>query len=207
MSEDNDLQSKIDAAVAAATEGLQAKNRELLGEVKKLKKGVDIDPAEVERLESRIEALEGEKSQLSKQVKELSKTAEAATKALETESKFTQKLLVENGLAAELTKAGVTNPAHLKAAQAMLKDGVQIVVDGDVRAAKIGDKALSEFIKDWAAGDEGKHFVQAPANNGGGASGGSGTGAQVKVMPRSQFDTLPAQQKADFAKAGGQLTD
>jgi hypothetical protein len=207
MSDDNDLQAKIDAAVAAATEGLQAKNRELLGEVKKLKKGVDIDPAEMERLESRIEALEGENSQLAKQVKDLSKTAEVATKALETESKFTQKLLVENGLATELTKAGVTNPAHLKAAQAMLKDGVQIVVDGEVRAAKIGDKALSEFIKDWAAGDEGKHFVQAPANYGGGASGGSGTGAQVRVMPRSQFEALPPQQRADFAKAGGKLTD
>jgi hypothetical protein len=89
----------------------------------------------------------------------------------------------------------------------MLKDGVQIVADGDVRVAKIGDKALSEFVKEWAAGDEGKHFVQAPANNGGGATGGSGAGTQGKVMPRSQFDALPPQQRADFAKAGGKLTD
>jgi len=207
MSDDNDLQAKIDAAVAAATEGLQAKNRELLGEVKKLKKGGDIDPAEVERLESRIEALESEKAQLGKQVKDLSKTAETASKALEAESKFTQRLLIENGLAAELAKAGVTNPAHLKAAQAMLKDGVQIVADGDVRVAKIGDKALSDFVKDWAAGDEGKHFVQAPANNGGGATGGNGAGTTAKVMPRSQFDALPPQQRSDFAKAGGKLTD
>ena len=207
MSDDNDLQAKIDAAVAAATEGLQAKNRELLGEVKKLKKGGDIDPAEVERLESRIEALEAEKSQLGRQVKDLTKTAETASKALEAESKFTQRLLVENGLAAELAKAGVTNPHHLKAAQAMLKDGVQIVAEGDVRVAKIGDKALSDFVKEWAAGDEGKHFVQAQANNGGGATGGSGAGTQGKVMPRSQFDALPPQQRADFAKAGGKLTD
>jgi phage I-like protein len=207
MSDDNDLQAKIDAAVAAATEGLQAKNRELLGEVKKLKKGGDIDPAEVERLESRIEALEAEKTQLSRQVKDLTRTAETASKALEAESKFTQRLLVENGLAAELAKAGVTNPAHLKAAQAMLKDGVQIVADGDVRVAKIGDKALSEFVKEWAAGDEGKHFVQAPANNGGGAPGGSGAGAQSKTMPRSQFDSLPPAQRSEFMSAGGKLTD
>ena len=207
MSDDNDLQAKIDAAVSAATEGLAAKNRELLAEVKKLKKGGEVDPAEVERLESRLEALENEKSTLSKQVKELTKTAETASKALETESKFTQKLLIENGLSAELAKAGITNPAFLKSAQALLKDSVQIVADGDVRTAKIGDKALSDFVKEWASGDEGKHFVQAPANNGGGATGGNGSGQTGKTMPRTSFDSLPPAQRADFVKQGGKLTD
>ena len=201
---EEELQARIDAA----TEKLAAHNKSLLADLKRNERnGKSVDPAEVERLESRIEALETEKTQLSKQVKDLTKTAETATQALDAESKANRKLLVENGLAAELAKAGVTNPTHLKAAQAMLKDGVQIVADGDVRVAKIGDKALSDFVKEWAAGDEGKHFVQAPANNGGGATGGSGAGAQGKVMPRSQFDALPPQQRADFAKAGGKLTD
>ena len=201
---EEELQARIDAA----TEKLSAHNKSLLADLKRNERnGKSVDPAEVERLESRIEALETEKTQLSKQVKDLTKTAETATQALDAESKANRKLLVENGLAAELAKAGVTNPTHLKAAQAMLKDGVQIVADGDVRVAKIGDKALSDFVKEWAAGDEGKHFVQAPANNGGGATGGSGAVAQGKVMPRSQFDALPPQQRADFAKAGGKLTD
>lgn len=207
MSDDNDLQAKIDAAVAAATEGLASKNRELLAEVKKLKKGVEVDPAEVERLEAQVETLTAERTTLTKSVKELTKKAETLEASLGTETKFTQRLLVENGLSAELTKAGVTNPAHIKAALAMLKDGVQVVAEGDARVAKVGDKALSDFVKEWSTGDEGKHFVSAPANTGGGATGSTGGAGGAKTMARSAFEQMSPQAKSDFAKGGGKLTD
>ena len=98
------------------------------------------------------------------------------------------------------------NPAHLKATQAMLRGQVQIVADGDKRIAKVGDKALKDFVKEWAAGDEGKHFVQAPGNAGGGASGGSG-GAAGKTMARAAFDALGQGERAAFISEGGKLTD
>ena len=52
----------------------------------------------------------------------------------------------------------------------MLASQVQVVADGDSRSLKVGDKGLSDYMKEWAAGDEGKHFVTAAASNGGGAS-------------------------------------
>jgi hypothetical protein len=38
----------------------------------------------------------------------------------------------------------------------------------------VGDKPISEYLKEWATTDEGKHFVAAPNNNGGGSQGGGG---------------------------------
>jgi uncharacterized protein YoxC len=196
MSDDNELQAKIDAAVTAATEGLASKNRELLAEVKKLKKGVEVDPAEVERLEAEIESLNSERATLAKSVKELTKQVENVTNSLSTESKFTQRLLVENGLSAELAKAGVTNPAHMRAAMALLKDQVQVIAEGETRSAKAGDKPLSDFVKEWATGDEGKHFVTAQANTGGGATGSTGGGAAAK----GKVDGNEAERAAYFAE-------
>lgn len=199
---EEELQEKIDAAVA----GLTAKNRELLGEVKKLKKGGEVDPAELERLEAQVETLTAERNTLQKSVKDLTKQVETTSAALKSEASVTQRLLVENGLSAELTRAGVTNAAHLKAAMAMLKDQVQVVAEGDNRTAKAGDKALADFVKEWAAGDEGKNFVTANANSGGGASGGNGSGG-VKTMARSAFEQLDPAARSEFAKSGGRLTD
>jgi hypothetical protein len=78
----------------------------------------------------------------------------------------------------------------------MLKENVQIVVEGDARVAKIGDKALSDFVKEWAAGDEGKHFVQAPANSGGGATGGNGGGV---ASNKGRIDGSPEERATYFA--------
>ena len=45
--------------------------------------------------------------------------------------------------------------------------------DGPV-IQKAGDKALSDFITEWASTDEGKHFVAAADTQGGGSHGGRG---------------------------------
>ena len=160
------------AAIDEAVQGLKTKNAELIDKNKKLQKGQEIDPQTVVDLENQLDAMKGELTTAQKAAKEAVKTADTATKALQAESGFTQKLLVDNGLVSELTKHGVTNPVHLKAAQAMLRSGVQIVVDGENRTAKFGDKPLADYVKEWATGDEGKFFVAAPSNSGGGAQGG-----------------------------------
>lgn len=202
-----EFKDAVQAAVDAATEGLATKNRELLGEVKKLKRGVEIDPAEFEALESQIDTLKADLNKAQKEAKTFAKQAEDSTKALESESGFTRSLLIEQGLTAELVSAGVKNPAHLKAALAMLKSDAQVVQDGDKRVAKIGDKAIKDYVKEWAAGDDGKHFITADQNSGGGASGGGGGGGASPTMTRSAFDSLSPMAKASAMKAGTKLTE
>lgn len=164
----------IKAAVEEATAALANKNKELLSELKEARKGKTINPEDLEKLESRIEELTGQLTEAQKTAKKATTEAEKATKALADAEGFTQRLLVDNGLTDALTKAGVSNPVHLKAAKALLSGQVQIVADGDSKVAKVGEKALADFIGEWAKGDEGKFFVAAPNNSGGGANGGSG---------------------------------
>lgn len=171
-----EVQDAIKEAVEKAVAPLISKRDELLGEVKKLRKNAEIDPADLDKVEAERDALKQQLNEANKTAKKATEAAEQARKALEGAEGFTQRLLVDNGLNDALTKAGVTNPVHLKAAKSMLAGQVQIAVDGDNKVAKVGDKALAEYITEWAKGDEGKHFVAAPANSGGGAGGGSGGG-------------------------------
>ena len=197
----------IKAAVEEATAGLAAKNKELLAEVKEARKSRTIDPKEIEDRDNEIEALKSQLGEAQKTVKLATTEAEKAKKALEGAEGFTQKLLVDNGLTDALTKAGVTNPVHLKAAKSMLAGQVAIVADGDNRSAKIGDKDLAAAIGEWAKGDEGKFFVSATPNNGGGANGSNSSGGNSKTVDRSQFDAMNHVQRAAFAKGGGTVTD
>lgn len=183
-----EIQAKHDAVVA--------KNKELLAELKEAKKGKTIDPADLERVEAERDKARDELAELQKATKETAKSVETLQKQLLDEAGFTSRLLIENGLAAELTKAGVTIPAHQKAAVAMLRNAVQVVADGANRVAKAGDKDLAAFVGEWAKGEEGKHFVSAPMNSGGGASGGGGKpGVDMsKLSPVDRITAARAQQ-------------
>lgn len=200
-------QADIDAAVEAAKSPLDAKNRELLRELKDARKSATITPEQLAAVEDARDKALSDLAEAGKQIKTLTGERDKAVKALEAESGFTHKLLVENGLREALAANGVTNAIHQKAAMAMLASGVQVAADGDARVAKVGDKALADFVKEWAAGDEGKHFVAAPANGGGGAPGGGANGGTDKVLPRSQFDTMDPAGKMDFIKQGGKVVD
>jgi len=191
-----EAKAALAAAIEEATGGLKAKNTELLAELKKARKSAEITPEQLSEVEAERDKLQSDLQAAHKQVKDATKAAETASKALEQETGFTQKLLIDNGLVGELTKHGVTNAAHLKAAQAMLRAGVQIVADGENRVAKVGDKALSDYVKDWAASDEGKHFVAAPINTGGGAGGGGGKGGSVDTSKMSATQKMEAGRKA-----------
>ncbi len=165
-----EIQAAIDAALDSAKSGLQAKNQELLDKNKKLMKGQEIDPQTVIDLEAQIDKLTSDLSTANKSGKDSVKALETLQAQLKAETGFTQKLLIDNGLTDELVKNGVA-PQFLAATKAMFAGQAQIIAEGDTRTAKIGDKLVSDFVKDWAASDEGKHFVSAPAN-GGGSTGG-----------------------------------
>lgn len=169
---DEDTKAAIEAAVLKAVEPLAAKNKELLGELKKAKKGAEIDPADYQALETERDELVSKLGEANKLLKTTTKAAEDATKALGDERGFTERLLADNGLNEALLAAGVKNPAHLKGAAALLRSGVKIEVGADgARLAKIGDKSLADAVKEWSATDDGKAYVSAPQNGGGGGTG------------------------------------
>jgi hypothetical protein len=201
-----EMQAAIDAAVESATTGLKAKNQELLDKNKKLMKGQEIDPQVVVDLEAQIERLQTDLTQSQKASKESTKALETLQSQLKAETSFTQKLLIDNGLTDELVKAGVAPPL-MNAAKAMFANQAQIVADGETRMAKIGDKSLAEHIKEWTASDEGKHFVAAPVNSGGGSQGGKGSNTGAKTMTRAEFDGKSHGERAEFAKSGGMVVD
>jgi len=206
--DDAEVKAAIKEAVDAAVKPLAEKRDELLNEVKQLRKGKQVSPEDLEKLEAERDQYKDQAEKLAKDLKAANSNAEKFGKELETEKSFTQRLLVENGLTEQLTKAGVTNPAFLKAASAILASQVQIVPDGDKRVAKVGEKPLADFVGEWAKSDDGKHFVSAPNNSGGGSGGnGNPSGGAKKSMTRTAFEALDPAGKVAFTKEGGQLTE
>ena len=211
MSEEKTFtKAELDAAIAAAKEAQDEKNRELLAEVKDLKAKVrssqEIKPEDLSAAEERADKAEAALKEAQKSVATLTKERDGAVKALETEQGFTQKLLVENGLTDALTQAGVKEAPHLKAVKAMFAPMVQIVAEGDQRIAKVGDKALLDHVKEWASSDEGKFFVSAPVNGGGGATGGKG-GVTGKTANDEELKAMGAKGRAEFFASGGMHAD
>jgi hypothetical protein len=178
---DPDTKAAFDEAIEKATAPLVAKNRELLTEVKKAKKGAEVDPAELDRVEAELEKAQAQLAEQSKQLKAATTTADKLAKDYAAEQANTARLLINDGLTQALTAAGVTDAKLIKAAAAMIRDEFKpaVTIDGESRVAVIGDKPLAQFVKDWAIGDDGKSFVAAPVNSGGGAAGGKGGTGQV----------------------------
>lgn len=205
MSEEQSIAEQIKVAVEEATNGLVKKNSELLAELKDARKGKQIDPAELDKLQEKVDGLENQLTVSQKTIKEQQKAFEQTKAALDSESGFTSKLLLDNGLTDALVKAGVATP-FLPAVKAMLSSQAKIAIDGDVRKAVIGDKDLSAFVTEWATSDDGKHYIAAPQNNGGGASGGSNSTGQ-QFVNRSTFDAMSHPERASFAKNGGKVTE
>jgi hypothetical protein len=210
MNEQVDLSSPevtaaIKAAVDEAITGLKNKNTELLSELKKARKDSAIDPEDYNRLKEDKLELEHKLDETNKLLKLEQSNAEKVKKSYETEAGFTSKLLIDNGLTEALVAAGV-KPELMKAAKAMFVNSAVIKANGETRTALIGDKQISDFVKEWSASDEGKHFVLAPNNSGGGANGG-GQGAGKNQVTRTQFDSMGHQDRATFAKSGGVVID
>ena len=110
----------------------------------------------------------------------------------------------DRALADALSASGVTEPAFLKASQAMLSGMVKTGEDGTAFVeTPMGPQLVATYIKGWAAG-EGKAFVT-PAK-GGGAQGSQGGGAK-QTMKQSDFDVLSAKERAAVMKNGTTLTE
>jgi hypothetical protein len=201
-----EVQEAIKKAAEEATSGLISKRDELLAEVKKLRKNQEIKPEQLEDLENQIETYKAKLTESEKQAKFIAGEADKVKKLYEAESGYTNNLLVENGLNEALVKEGIAKQ-FLPAVKSMLKGQVQVKVEGNERKAVIGEKNLSDFVSEWSKSEEGKHFIAAPSNSGGGSSGGGDAKGTGKTMPRSQFDGISSGEKNLFLKDGGKIID
>lgn len=204
---------ELQAKVAELTDTLKAQeeaNKGLKADLTKakneLRKGQEIDPNEFASLQTENETLKGKLATLDKDFKKVTGERDTLAKTLETESKITIEMQRDADLTSGLASINVTNPINLKAAKALLAAQVAVVTEGEKRITKVGDKALADHLKEWAATEEGKHFISAPNNNGGSAPGGGGNPAG-KTMNRAQFDALDQGSRAAFAKEGGKVVD
>jgi hypothetical protein len=197
-----DLDKSIKDAVDEATKGLKQNLSDALDEAKdakrKLRAASEIKPEDLTAAEDRADKAEAALKEAQKAVKDATTAKEKAEKALETETGVTRTLIAENGLREQLAANGVTNAVHQKAAMAMLSPQVQVVAEGDTRVAKAGDKGLADFVKEWAGGEEGKLFVSAPNNSGGGAPGSKDAKSAAQTMTRAAYDALDQTAKADL---------
>lgn len=168
-----EFKQAVAAAVEEATSGLIAKRDELLAKNKKLQQGAAISPEDLQAAEAERDEWKGKALAADKAAKKAATDLEIATKrATDIDAAYTGSLK-DAALTEALSKAGVT-PALLKAAKALHGSALQVVDDNGARTVKAGDKALSDFITEWASTDEGKHFVAAADTQGGGSHGGRG---------------------------------
>lgn len=212
MSDNVDLNSPevkaaIQAAVDAAVQPLIAKRDELLGEVKTLRKGKQIAPEDLEKLEAENEALKGELNKATGELKTAKKTAEDATKKLEFEVGITNKSTIDTQLTEGFLKAGVTDQDYIDLLKAKHASLAKVVIDGDSRKVMFGDKDLSTYLTEWQATDSANKFRAADNNSGGGANGGGNNNSNSKTMTRTAFDAADHGTRASFAKAGGKVID
>ncbi len=175
-----------------AIEGLKAKNKKLIGDLKLAKAGTPAegDADEIARLETELgenkTKLRAAETSLRKTTNEL---AEAKTTA-ETESAFSRNLIIENDLTSALLAVNVA-PQFVDAAKAMLGKAATVATDGDTRKAVVGDKSLGDYVKEWAGSDAGKHFVVPPANGGGNLGDRSqGDGSPKKLVDMTEGERL-----------------
>lgn len=194
---DPEVKALLEEAAAEATEALSAKNKELLAELRAAKakaKGSDVDPEEHARLLTQVEELTGK---LDKVTKDSARQIEKLSKDLTDKDGALTQHLIDGGLSSALAKAGVA-PHFMDAAKAMLR-GQAAIKDG---AAVIGDKPLADHVTEWAGTDQGKHFITAPANSGGGGQGGNGGGKTSGNLGGTRDERVAAL-KAQFPELAG----
>ena len=83
-----------------------------------------------------------------------------------------RKLVIDDELRRQFKRLGIPI-THVEALLAHLKANhdIEVVANGPLREARIGEQKLSDFLNSWAQTDEAKALIPAPANDGGGAPG------------------------------------
>ncbi|MEE7442676.1 hypothetical protein MOR12E_28895 [Methylobacterium oryzae] len=87
----------------------------------------------------------------------------------------------------------------------MFRDQIKVTQEGDAVITTIEGLPVADHIKKWAGSDEGKFYVAADDNSGGGANGGKGTGNSSGFNPYAKdtwnFTEQSKLEKSDPNKA------
>ena len=172
-------QEKLDEMLGTI-ETMTNEHKILKSDITKLRakaKGAEIDPEQHAALVSENEELKGK---LSKVEKDAKTQIEKLTTQLKEKDGAVSKYLVDSNLSDALAKAGVL-PHFMDAAKSLLKSQAVIKAENGEYQALIGDKPIADAIKEWASGDQGKHFVKAPDNSGSGGTGCDGGKDKLKL--------------------------
>lgn len=200
------IKAAIDEARAAwesDTEGLKAKNKELLT---KLRQAGEIKPEDLTAAEDRADKAEAALNEANKALKAATGERDKAVKALEAESGAARSYALEAEITDAIAKGNVV-PALVPALKAMVAQQAKAdLVDGKY-AVMIGDKAARDYIGEFLDSDDGKHFKAAAQNGGGGAPGGGGGASGAKVVTRAQWDGMDHAARSNFSKDGGKVVD
>lgn len=202
-----ELEAKL-AELQKSNELLTANNKKLLDEKLQTKSGAERQLLEAQ---DRIAELEGQLSKAQADAKKVADKAAQDIKAAQdlasSKSATLSRLIKDEGLTKELLAAGVKNPTHNKAAAAMLRELVQVdeesgqafVVSKDDKGVEV-KKTLTEFVKAWAQGDEGKAFVTMPGSSGSGSTGGSFQSGGTDFSKMSQTQVMEYARQGDAQK-------
>lgn len=160
----------------AEIEGLRNKNTELLGKLRKARSGEGGDSAEVERLENELADVQKQLRTAESALRTANRNLETVTGERDTaqgelasEREISRNEFVTNRLTAELAAVNVGQHFLEDLTPSMARQVVVKDVNGE-RQAFVGDKSLSDYIKEWAGTDKAKHYITAPANGGGGTT-------------------------------------
>lgn len=210
MAEHDDFETQLEA--------MRAKNKELLDKLAEAKASLrekeGIKPEDFARLEKDLADERAKAAEASGILKKLTKERDDATNKAQAESAANHKLLVDNGLTDALNRAGIRKE-FLPAARALLKEQgiISVEAEGDMRraVAKMADGksvALEDYVtKHFALSEEGKAFIPAEGNSGGGSGGPARQGGTAKTISMAEHQALSAQDQARFFADGGSLVN
>jgi hypothetical protein len=176
---------------------------------------------DADSLKSELESVKktlGEKERLLETLaKEKHEKESILQKSLGEEKAAVARLLLDAGLTSELSKANV-KPSLLGAVKALIREKgiLSVEGEGEIRTAvakivKDGTeekKSLSDWVRDYLGSDEGKEFIAAKENAGGGA-GERRSASQAESADRmsaERFWSLPAKERSLYISRGGTIT-
>lgn len=213
---DDEKATKAAALFQEKNGGLISKRDELLGELKKTKdkirngENTGADMKKMYELEDELNSLKGGLDQTKAELERERKKANRDREELSTKLSLREQALKNKALDSTLMEAlnsVKVAPAFLSAAKALLKERANITEEnGDFVVTAKGEKGpvpFLDFAKSWAVSDEGKHFILAQSNTGGGAAGGGSGSGSSKTLPREQFNALTPSEQRLFIKDGG----
>lgn len=173
----DELKEKLEAT-ERSNNGLKAD----LAKAKAKARGADIDPDEYAKLQTENEDL---KFNFTKAQKDLAKQTDTLTSQLKEKDSALTQYLIDSQLTDSLSKVGVL-PQFMDATKSLLKSQATIRNDNGSYQALMGEKSISDAVKEWAVSENGKYFVKAPDNTGGGSSGSGNGNAPTQDMTSTQ---------------------